>query len=318
MIKLIRDAADLEVSALGLGCVGMTGVYGKPGDKAEMIKLLRDAHDRGITHYDTAEAYGPFANESLAGEASKPTRDHVTIATKFGFDIALETALEAVATNSRPDHIKAADAALKRLRTDRIDLLYQHRVDRDVPIEDVAGAVKDLVAAAWQQFLLGTAPEQRVLALGGGDGLDGMSATDRVHTSLRHAEVLDLASSSLSYFGCRSEATFGIPSDLDVVGDRPGATSYSFSNVRSWPWYSSKNRLPVRRSASGNPGGMETREKSGDSQNSASAAATWTRKSGRSRSFTPSASSPPMWSMCRWVSTTSVTDARSMPAASSR
>ena len=98
----------------------------------------------------------------------------------------------------------------------------------------------------------------------------------------------------------------------------PGATSYSFSNVRSWLWYSFKNRLPVRRSASGNPGGMETREKSGDSQNSASAAATWTRRSGRSRSFTPSASSPPQWSMCMWVSTTSVTDAGSMPAASSR
>jgi aryl-alcohol dehydrogenase-like predicted oxidoreductase len=112
-----------------------------------MIKLLRNAHDRGITHFDTAEAYGPFANESLLGEGLQPIRDQVTIATKFGFDIDLETGARNGGTNSRPEHIKAvADAALKRLQTDRIDLFYQHRVDQNVPIEDVAGAVKDLVA----------------------------------------------------------------------------------------------------------------------------------------------------------------------------
>jgi aryl-alcohol dehydrogenase-like predicted oxidoreductase len=139
--------SGLEVSALGLGCMGMTGVYGTTPDKSEMIKLLLNAHDRGITHFDTAEAYGPFANESLLGEGLQPIRDQVTIATKFGFDIDLETGARNGGTNSRPEHIKAvADAALKRLQTDRIDLFYQHRVDQNVPIEDVAGAVKDLVA----------------------------------------------------------------------------------------------------------------------------------------------------------------------------
>jgi aryl-alcohol dehydrogenase-like predicted oxidoreductase len=127
--------------------MGMTGVYGAGGDRSEMIKLLRAAHDRGITHFDTAEAYGPFANESLLGEALQPIRDQLTIATKFGFDIDLETAARSGGTNSRPEHIRAvAEAALKRLRTDRIDLFYQHRVDLNVPIEDVAGAVKELIA----------------------------------------------------------------------------------------------------------------------------------------------------------------------------
>jgi len=138
----------LEVSALGLGCMGMTGVYGKGGDKAEMINLLRAAHDRGVTMFDTAEAYGPFANEELLGEALQPIRDQVVIATKFGFDIDLETGQRrSGGTNSRPEHIRdVADAALKRLRTDRIDLFYQHRVDQNVPIEDVAGTIKELMA----------------------------------------------------------------------------------------------------------------------------------------------------------------------------
>ena len=111
-----------------------------------MIKLIRAAHDRGVTLFDTAESYGPFANEELLGEALQPIRDKVVIATKFGFDIDLETGERRGGTNSRPEHIKrVADACLKRLRTDRIDLFYQHRVDLDVPIEDVAGAVKDLI-----------------------------------------------------------------------------------------------------------------------------------------------------------------------------
>ncbi len=142
-----RHIGNLEVSALGLGCMGMTGVYGAGADKGEMIRLIHDAHDRGVTFFDTAEAYGPFANEALLGEALQPIRDKVVIATKFGFDIDLETGARTGGTNSRPEHIKAvAEAALKRLRTDRIDLFYQHRVDLNVPIEDVAGAVKDLIA----------------------------------------------------------------------------------------------------------------------------------------------------------------------------
>ncbi|MCL8382896.1 MULTISPECIES: aldo/keto reductase [Xanthobacter] len=146
-MKTRKLGNSLEVSALGLGCMGMTGVYGPAGDKSEMIKLIRDAHDRGVTLFDTAEAYGPFANEELVGEALQPIRDKVIIATKFGFDIDLETGARTGGTNSRPAHIKAvAEAALKRLRTDRIDLFYQHRVDLAVPIEDVAGAVKELIA----------------------------------------------------------------------------------------------------------------------------------------------------------------------------
>lgn len=140
--------SGLEVSALGLGCMSMSSAYGPPADKAEMIKLIRAAHDLGVTHFDTAEAYGPFANEELVGEALQPIRDKVVIATKFGFDIDLETGARRGGTNSRPEHVKqVADAALRRLRSEAIDLFYQHRVDPSVPIEEVAGAVKDLIAA---------------------------------------------------------------------------------------------------------------------------------------------------------------------------
>lgn len=137
----------LTVSALGLGCMGMSWAYGAAPERSEMIALLRGAVDRGVTFFDTAEVYGPFANEELLGEALEPLRDRVVIATKFGFDLTADPA-KGPRANSRPDHIRAVvDASLKRLRTDRIDLLYQHRVDPDVPIEDVAGAVGDLIRA---------------------------------------------------------------------------------------------------------------------------------------------------------------------------
>ncbi|MBP1804393.1 aldo/keto reductase [Rubellimicrobium aerolatum] len=137
-----------EVSALGLGCMSMTSAYGPAGDRGEMIALIRAAVDRGVTLFDTAEAYGPFANEELVGEALEPVRDRVAVATKFGFDIDLATGeRRSGGTNSRPEHVRAvAEAALRRLRTDRIDLFYQHRVDPNVPIEDVAGAIAELVA----------------------------------------------------------------------------------------------------------------------------------------------------------------------------
>lgn len=136
--------SNLEVSALGLGCMGMSYGYGPAGDKQEMIALIRTAVERGITFFDTAEAYGPFTNEELLGEALAPFRDQVVIATKFGFKFN-DTGGQS-GTDSRPEHIKqVADASLKRLKTDRIDLFYQHRVDPAVPIEDVAGAVKDLI-----------------------------------------------------------------------------------------------------------------------------------------------------------------------------
>ncbi|HXS03046.1 MAG TPA: aldo/keto reductase [Rhodanobacter sp.] len=138
--------SGLEVSAIGFGCMGMTSAYGQPGDRQDMIALVRTAVERGVTFFDTAEVYGPFANEELVGEALAPVRDRVVIATKFGFDIDLQTGERRGGVNSRPEHIKAvAEASLKRLGIERIDLFYQHRVDPNVPMEDVAGAVRDLI-----------------------------------------------------------------------------------------------------------------------------------------------------------------------------
>jgi aryl-alcohol dehydrogenase-like predicted oxidoreductase len=137
--------SGLEVSALGLGCMGMSFGYGPPGEKNAMIAIIRAAVDHGVTFFDTAEVYGPFTNEELVGEALAPCRDRVVIATKFGFKLDPSTGRQA-GLNSRPEHIKeVAEASLKRLRTDYIDLLYQHRVDPEAPIEDVAGAVKGLM-----------------------------------------------------------------------------------------------------------------------------------------------------------------------------
>jgi aryl-alcohol dehydrogenase-like predicted oxidoreductase len=137
--------SNLEVSALGLGCMGMSFGYGPAGDKQEMISVIRRAVDRGVTFFDTAEVYGPFTNEELVGEALAPFRSQVAIATKFGFKLDPVTGKPA-GLDSRPEHIRqVAEASLKRLRTEVIDLLYQHRVDPDVPIEEVAGTVKDLI-----------------------------------------------------------------------------------------------------------------------------------------------------------------------------
>jgi aryl-alcohol dehydrogenase-like predicted oxidoreductase len=145
MHKRTLGKTGLEVSELGFGCMGISQSYGRPISRQDGIAIIRAAFDRGVTFFDTAEVYGPFANEDLVGEALEPVRDQVVIATKFGFNI-IENKMAGL--NSRPSHIrKVADTSLKRLRTDRIDLFYQHRVDPDVPIEDVAGAVKDLIGA---------------------------------------------------------------------------------------------------------------------------------------------------------------------------
>ena len=146
MQKRTLGKSGLEVSALGLGCMGMSYGYGPAADKTEMIALIRRAVERGVTFFDTAEAYGPYANEELVGEALAPFKGQVVIATKFGFEFGPGGGQSG--TNSRPEHVKAvADASLKRLKVDAIDLFYQHRVDPAVPIEDVAGAVKDLIGA---------------------------------------------------------------------------------------------------------------------------------------------------------------------------
>jgi len=145
--RKLGTSNPLEVSALGLGCMGMSFSYGPPKDKQEMTKLLHAAVDRGVTFFDTAEVYGPFTNEDLVGEALAPFRKQVVIATKFGFDLSgPDNRPGAAGLNSRPEHIKqAVEGSLKRLRTNVIDLYYQHRVDPSVPIEDVAGAVKELI-----------------------------------------------------------------------------------------------------------------------------------------------------------------------------
>jgi aryl-alcohol dehydrogenase-like predicted oxidoreductase len=144
MQKRKLGTGGLEVSAIGLGCMGISMSYGQPLATADGVKLIRAAFDRGVTFFDTAEVYGPFANEEVVGEALEPIRDQVVIATKFGIDIAGNGTS---GMDSRPEHIRAvAEASLKRLRTDRIDLFYQHRVDPNVPMEDVAGTVKELIA----------------------------------------------------------------------------------------------------------------------------------------------------------------------------
>ena len=149
MQKRTLGKSGLDVSALGLGCMGMSFSYGPPKDGQEMIGLIRTAVERGTTFFDTAEVYGPFTNEELVGEALAPLRDRVVIATKFGFDTSVDPRAmkgSGPVLNSRPEHIReAAEASLRRLRTDVIDLFYQHRVDPDVPIEEVAGAVKELI-----------------------------------------------------------------------------------------------------------------------------------------------------------------------------
>lgn len=151
MKKRKLGKSNLEVSAIGLGCMGMSFSYGPPKDKAEMTRLLHDAVDRGVTFFDTAEVYGPFTNEELLGAALEPFKRRVVVATKFGFDLSPDRDARGMtgppAVDSRPERIRAAvEGSLKRLRIDTIELLYQHRVDRSVPIEDVAGTVKELIA----------------------------------------------------------------------------------------------------------------------------------------------------------------------------
>jgi aryl-alcohol dehydrogenase-like predicted oxidoreductase len=146
MQKRKLGKSGLEVSAIGLGCMGMTFSYGPPADKKQMISLIQTAVERGVTFFDTAEVYGPLNNEELVGEALAPFKGKVVIATKFGFELDPNGGPQWAGLNSRPEHVKqAVEGSLKRLQVDAIDLLYQHRVDPNVPIEDVAGAVKDLI-----------------------------------------------------------------------------------------------------------------------------------------------------------------------------
>jgi aryl-alcohol dehydrogenase-like predicted oxidoreductase len=148
MEKRTLGTGGIEVSAIGYGCMGLETVYGPATDRQVAVGLIRAAFERGVTHFDTAEAYGPFTNEVVVGDALAPVRDHVSIATKFGWDIDEKTGTRTGGLNSRPEHVRyVVDAMLTRLKVETIDLLYQHRVDPDVPIEDVAGTVKELITA---------------------------------------------------------------------------------------------------------------------------------------------------------------------------
>jgi aryl-alcohol dehydrogenase-like predicted oxidoreductase len=164
MQKRTLGRSGLEVSAIGYGCMGLETVYGPATDRHEGVRIIRAAFERGVTHFDTAEAYGPFTSEVLVGEALAPVRQQVSIATKFGWDIDEKTGTRTGGLNSRPEHIRhVVDAMLARLKVETIDLLYQHRVDPDVPIEDVAGTVKELVAAGKvQRFGLSEAAPQTI------------------------------------------------------------------------------------------------------------------------------------------------------------
>ncbi len=169
--------SGLEVSALGFGCMGLNHAYGTPLPKQEAIALLRQAVEAGVTFFDTAEVYGPFTNEELVGEALAPLRDRVVIATKFGFKVGMSSA----GMDSRPEHIRdVAEASLKRLKTDRIDLFYQHRVDPNVPIEDVAGAVRcaRALGARFPSAVRADDPLAAGLFLSGGGGADGGRGAD--------------------------------------------------------------------------------------------------------------------------------------------
>ena len=184
--------SNLEVSALGLGCMGMSFSYGPAAHKQEMISLLRSAVNRGVTFFDTAEVYGPFTNEELLGEALSPFRGQVVIATKFGFKLDPKGGPKWVGLDSRPQHIKkVAEASLKRLRIDAIDLFYQHRVDPDVPIEDVAGAVKDLIRAGTvKHFGLSEAGAQTIRRAHAVQRLTAVQSEYSLWTRSPEAEVL--------------------------------------------------------------------------------------------------------------------------------
>lgn len=190
MQKRKLGSSNLEVSALGLGCMGMSANYGPPRDRQEMIALIRAAVDRGVTFFDTAEIYGPFTNEELVGEALAPVRDHVVIATKFGFKLGPNG--ERLGLDSRPEHIKqVAEASLKRLKTHVIDLFYQHRVDPNVPIEEVAGAVKDLIREGKvKHFGLSEAGAQTIRRAHSGQPVTAVQSEYSLWTRDPEAEVL--------------------------------------------------------------------------------------------------------------------------------
>lgn len=246
-----RKLGTLEVSALGLGCMSMnSGNYNPPRTVREMSPLIHAAIDRGITYFDTAEAYGPFINEELVGEALAPFRNRVVIATKFGFDIDYATGRRTGGLNSRPEHIRAVvDASLKRLRLDSIDLLYQHRVDPTVPIEDVAGTVKDLIAEGKVRHFGMSEPGMQTLRRA--HAIQPVTAVQNEYSLLTRdpengvldvLQELDIGLVAWSPLGIGFLAG-GI--DENTRFDGPGYTDYRLSNPRFTPQNLKANHVLV-------------------------------------------------------------------------
>jgi aryl-alcohol dehydrogenase-like predicted oxidoreductase len=226
--KLGKDGP--EVSAIGLGCMGMSANYGPPGDRQEMIALIRAAVDRGVTFFDTAEVYGPFTNEELVGEALAPVRDQVVIATKFGFDVDPGTR-ERRGLNSWPAHIRAvAEASLKRLRVDAIDLFYQHRVDPNVPIEEVAGTVRELIQRGKvKRFGLSEAGAQTIRRAHAVQPVTAVQSEYSLWTRDPEADVLPTCAELGISFVPWSPLGQGF-----LTGTVDAAMAFTTSDVRSW------------------------------------------------------------------------------------
>ncbi|ABQ28512.1 aldo/keto reductase [Geotalea uraniireducens Rf4] len=241
MVTARRKLGPLEVSAIGLGCMSMnSGNYNPPKDKREMIRLIHAAVDRGVTYFDTAEAYGPFVNEELVGEALVPFRGKVVIGTKFGFDIDYATGRRTGGLNSRPEHIrKVAEASLKRLRTDAIDLLYQHRVDPKVPIEDVAGTVKELITEGKVKHFGLSEPGMQTLRRA--HAVQPVAAVQNEYSLLwRGPEKEELAIFEELGIGLVAWSPLGVGFLTGTINentrfDKPGYTDYRLTNPRFTP-----------------------------------------------------------------------------------
>lgn len=231
MRRRVLGKSGLGVSAIGLGCMGMSMNYGPPENRQDMIALIRSAVDLGVTFFDTAEIYGPFTNEELVGEALQPVRDRVVIATKFGFDIDPNTKVRSGKFDSRPEHIReVTEASLKRLRTDHIDLLYQHRVDPNVPIEDVAGTVKDLIAQGKVKYFgLSEASAQTLRRAHAVQPVAAMQSEYSLWARDPEAEVLPACEELGVGFVAWSPLGQGFLTGTVKVG-----TTFDKSDVRSW------------------------------------------------------------------------------------
>lgn len=238
MVTARRKLGTVEVSAIGLGCMSMnSGNYNPPKDKREMIRLIHAAMDRGVTYFDTAEAYGPFVNEELVGEALAPFKGKVVIGTKFGFEIDYATGRRTGGLNSRPEHIRAvAEASLKRLRVDAIDLLYQHRVDPTVPIEDVAGTVKDLIAEGKVKHFGLSEPGMKTLRRA--HAVQPVAAVQNEYSLLwRGPEKEELAIFEELGIGLVAWSPLGVGFLTGTINektrfDKPGYTDYRLTNPR--------------------------------------------------------------------------------------